>query len=46
MNELHGRLAFIDSIEVYNRTHTSDCSSDGMSSNEKVYREFLFYSTF
>ena len=46
LNELHGMLGFIDSIEVYNRTHTSDCHSDGMSSKEKVYREFLVYSTF
>ena len=46
LNELHGMLGFIDSIEVYNRTHTSDCPSDGMSSKERVYREFLLYSTF
>ena len=46
LNELHGMLGFIDSIDVYNRTHTSDCLSDRMSSNEKVYRRFLIYSTF
>ena len=46
LNEIHGRLGFIDSIDVYNRTHTSDCPSDGMSSTEKVYRAFLIYSTF
>lgn len=45
-NELHGMLGFIDNIEVYNRTHTSDCPSDEMSSRERVYREFLIYSTF
>ena len=39
-------LGFIDSIDDYNKTHTSDASSDGRSSNEKVYREFLIYSTF
>jgi len=46
LNELHGMLGFIDSIEVYNKTHTSDGQSDQRSSNEKVYREFLIYSTF
>ena len=38
LNELHGMLGFVDSIDVYNRNHTSDCPSDGMSSKEKVYR--------
>ncbi len=45
-NELHGMLGFIDSIEVYNKTQTSDALSNEMSSSEKVYREFLIYSTF
>ena len=39
-------LGFIDSIEVYNKTQTPDCTSDEMSSRERVYREFLIYSTF
>lgn len=46
LNELHGMLGFIDSIEVYNKTHTSDALPGKRSSNEKVYREFLIYSTF
>ena len=46
LNELHGMLGFIDSIDVYKRIHTSDYPSDGMSSKEKVYREFLIYSNF
>jgi RNA-directed DNA polymerase len=46
LNELHGMLGFIDSIDVYNKTHTTDALSDERSSNEKVYREFLIYSTF
>lgn len=46
LNELHGMLGFIDSIEVYNRIHTSDALPNERSSNEKVYREFLIYSTF
>jgi RNA-directed DNA polymerase len=45
-NELHGMLGFIDSIDVYNKTHTSDALSDERSSNEKVYRESLIYDTF
>src|SRR5208337_364306 len=46
LNELHGMLGFIDSIQVYNETHTFDALSDERSSDEKVYREFLFYSVF
>jgi RNA-directed DNA polymerase len=46
LNELHGMLGFIDSIDVYNKIHTSDALSGERSSNEKVYREFLIYSTF
>ena len=46
LNELHGMLGFIDSIDAYNRSHTSDYPSDEMSSTEKVYREFLIYSNF
>lgn len=46
LNELHGMLGFIDSIEFYNRTQTSDSSSDTRSSREKAYRQFLIYSTF
>lgn len=46
LNELHGMLGFIDSIEFYNKTQTSDSPSDKKSSREKVYREFLIYSTF
>ncbi len=45
-NELHGMLGFIDSIEFYNKTQTSDSPSDKKSSREKVYREFLIYGTF
>jgi RNA-directed DNA polymerase len=45
-NELHGMLGFIDSIEFYNRTHTLDAQLDKVTSNEKVYREFLMYTTF
>lgn len=44
LNELHGMLGFIDSINIYNGAATSD--PEGMSSQEKVYRQFLIYSTF
>src|SRR5437868_1095338 len=46
LNELHGMLGFIYSIDVYNKTHPSDAFAEGMSASEKVYREFLIYSTF
>ena len=46
LNELHGMLGFIDSIDFYNQTHTLDAPSKKRSSNENVYREFLMYSTF
>jgi RNA-directed DNA polymerase len=41
LDELHGMLGFIDSIEFYNKKHTSDAPSKKRSSNENVYREFL-----
>jgi RNA-directed DNA polymerase len=46
LNELHGMLGFIDTIDVYNRTNTLDAPSGGLSSRERVYRAFLFYSLF
>ena len=56
LNELHGMLGFIDSIEFYNWTQTSaylsdkkssdNKSSDKKSSRENVYRKFLMYSYF
>jgi len=46
LNELHGMLGFIDSIDFYNKKHTLDAPSKKRSSNENVYREFLMYSTF
>ena len=46
LNELHGMLGFIDSVESLNKNETSDSRPRGKSSREKVYREFLLYSTF
>jgi len=45
LNELHGMLGFIDSIDVYNNLHTGDKLS-GFSSREQVYQKFLIYSIF
>jgi hypothetical protein len=46
LNELHGMLGFIDNIDVYSKAHSSHAQSERMSSSEKVYREFLMYTTF
>lgn len=46
LSELHGMLGFIHSIEAYNRPNAPGASPEGRSSNERVYREFLVYSTF
>lgn len=45
LNELHGMLGFIDSIDVYNNLHTEDKLSV-FSSKERVYQEYLIYSIF
>ncbi|MBE3037752.1 MAG: RNA-directed DNA polymerase [Chloroflexi bacterium] len=46
LNELHGMLGFIDSIENYNKKNTHDSPSDRPSSMELVYRQFLIYRNF
>ena len=46
LDELRGMLGFIDSVHLYNRTHTTDSNNHKMSSSEKVYRDFLLYSLF
>jgi hypothetical protein len=46
LNELHGMLGFIDSIEYCNQTQVSHSAAGAKSSREKVYREFLIYTTF
>jgi hypothetical protein len=45
LNELHGMLGFIDSVECYNKTQTRE-RAVRPSSRESVYRQFLLYSTF
>lgn len=48
LNELHGRLGFIDSIEVYSRTMTPESpqAKAKLSTSEKTFRDFLVYSLF
>lgn len=41
LNELHGMLGFIDSVEYSNKTHPR-AYSDRWSSRESAYRQFLF----
>lgn len=45
LNELHGLLGFIDSVDRSSRTE-APITSDKRSSRENVYRRFLFYSIF
>ncbi len=44
--ELHGMLGFIDNIEVYNQISDPKPAQESSSSRDKVYRDFLLYSTF
>ena len=46
LDELHGMLGFIDSIDADNNITASDRRSYKESSKEKVYRQFLIYSMF
>jgi len=46
LNELHGMLGFIDSIDVYSRANIQDSASDKLSARERVYQDFLIYSNF
>jgi RNA-directed DNA polymerase len=46
LSELHGKLGFIDSIEIYNRSKATDALPPQKSSREKAYCDFLLYSTF
>lgn len=46
-NELHGMLGFIDTIDVHNKRKEASSEADyKLSSSEKTYRAFLFYSLF
>jgi RNA-directed DNA polymerase len=46
VDELHGMLGFVDSIDVYNQKNTSEPKRDGLTSKELVYRQFLLYKDF
>jgi hypothetical protein len=48
LNELHGRLGFIDSIDLYNKKHpVDDGKGQGhFSKKEVMYRQFLIYKDF
>jgi RNA-directed DNA polymerase len=45
LNELHGMLGFIDSVEYHNKTQSHE-RPVRPSSRESAYRQFLLYSTF
>ena len=42
LNELHGMLGFVDSVECFNHSRTDEYSA----SLKATYRRFLFYGTF
>ena len=47
LNELHGRLGFIDSIDLYNRKNAkSPQDAAHLSRKEGMYRQFLIYKDF
>jgi RNA-directed DNA polymerase len=46
LNELHGRLGFIDSIDLDNRRHAAESKHAVRISNESMYRQFLIYKDF
>ena len=47
LNELHGRLGFIDGIDLYNWRNRSQLKESGrLSSKELMYRRFLIYRDF
>ncbi len=47
LNELHGRLGFIDSIDLYNKKHAPQSKDSArISSKELMYKQFLIYKDF
>ena len=46
LNELHGMLGFINSIDVFNQDKTPNHVAVDNAKKEKSYREFLLYSQF
>lgn len=46
LNQLHGRLGFIDGIDRYNIEILSTAKESQIKSKETIYRRFLFYKEF
>ena len=47
LNELHGRLGFIDGIDLHNRRHALERNEQSpISSKELMYKQFLIYKDF
>ena len=46
LNQLHGRLGFIDGIDLYNVETASELTEPQIESKETIYRRFLFYKEF
>lgn len=46
LNELHGRLGFIDSVDLDNKRHAAESTRPVRISNESMYRQFLIYKDF
>ncbi len=47
LNELHGRLGFIDSIDLYNKKNAQPPQTSAeLSKKERMYRQFLIYKDF
>lgn len=49
MNQLHGMLGFIDSIDLYNKNitpKTKEKNQPNLSSKESIYRRFLLFKEF
>jgi hypothetical protein len=46
LNQLHGRLGFINGIDRHNIENTSGSTESQIASKETIYRRFLFYKEF
>ena len=47
LNQLHGMLGFIDTIDLYNKKHTDEPKDiSRLSSKELMYQQFLIYKNF
>ncbi|HWE53795.1 MAG TPA: reverse transcriptase domain-containing protein [Bryobacteraceae bacterium] len=46
LNELNGKLGFIDTIDVYNKKHCPSGAGSALSRKEIHYRQFLIYKDF